>query len=201
MALCLFHSFFVYWHVAVIPYLVQECITIGWCVKYICDLCMTLTFGLNMRIMFTPWILLWRRPSLLFAIGIPNLTQRCIIMRQYVYIYDLCMTLTFDLYVVTGGILSEFYSQFLSCSYWFHKNYFETFSSVEKFRPLTLYRSADVYISPSLLTVWFIFLDNVAEVFLKGVDSACVTSIQGLSRVTGLDWVSLRVHNINSRFE
>ena len=32
------------------------------------------------------------------------------------YILDLSMTLTFDLYVGGGGILSEFYSQFLSCS-------------------------------------------------------------------------------------
>ena len=31
------------------------------------------------------------------------------------YILDLSMTLTFDLYVGGGGILSEFYSQFLSC--------------------------------------------------------------------------------------
>ena len=37
-------------------------------------------------------------------------------MRQHVvYIHDLCMTLTFDLYVGSGGILSEFYSQFTSC--------------------------------------------------------------------------------------
>ena len=31
------------------------------------------------------------------------------------YIPDLSMTLTFDLYVGGGGILSEFYSQFLFC--------------------------------------------------------------------------------------
>ena len=37
-------------------------------------------------------------------------------MRQHVvYILDLSMTLTFDLYVGVGVILSEFYSQFLSC--------------------------------------------------------------------------------------
>ena len=32
--------------------------------------------------------------------------------KQVVYIHDLCVTLTYDLYL--GGILSEFYSQFLS---------------------------------------------------------------------------------------
>ena len=36
-------------------------------------------------------------------------------MRHVVYILDLSMTLPFDLYAGGGGILSEFYSQFLSC--------------------------------------------------------------------------------------
>ena len=35
--------------------------------------------------------------------------------RHVVYIIDLIMTLTFDIYVGGGGILREFYSQFLSC--------------------------------------------------------------------------------------
>ena len=40
----------------------------------------------------------------------------CIIMRQHaVYIHDLCVSLTFDPIWGLGGILSEFYSQFLSC--------------------------------------------------------------------------------------
>ena len=40
----------------------------------------------------------------------------CITMRQHVvYILDLSLTLTFDLYVDGGRYLSEFYSQFLSC--------------------------------------------------------------------------------------
>ena len=46
---------------------------------------------------------------LLLDIGIPNLAQGCITMRQHVvYIHHLCMILSFDLYVVTWGILSEF---------------------------------------------------------------------------------------------
>ena len=40
----------------------------------------------------------------------------CITMRLHVvYILDLCMTLTLDLYVGGGGNLSEFYSQISSC--------------------------------------------------------------------------------------
>ena len=42
-------------------------------------------------------------------------------MRHVVYILDLSMPLTFDLYVGGGGILSEFFSQFLSC---FFQKYF-----------------------------------------------------------------------------
>ena len=71
----------------------------------------TLTFDLNIKIIFV-----FVRSSLLFDIGISNLAYGCIIMRQHViYILDLCMILTFYLYVSGGGILCEFYSQFLSC--------------------------------------------------------------------------------------
>ena len=41
--------------------------------------------------------------TLLFAIGLPNLAHVCITMTQHVvYIYNLCMTLTFDLKVDIG---------------------------------------------------------------------------------------------------
>ena len=55
--------------------------------------------------------------SLRFDIGILNLGKYgCVTMRQHVaYIFDISMTLTFDLYVGGGGILSEFYSPFLFC--------------------------------------------------------------------------------------
>ena len=52
--------------------------------------------------------------SLTYAYEI--LAYGCITMRQHiVYILDLSMTFSFDLYVGGGRILSEFYSQFLSC--------------------------------------------------------------------------------------
>ena len=55
------------------------------------DLCRTLTFDLNIKIIFSPWIYVCARSSLLFDIGITNLTG-CITMRCYVYswpLYDL----------------------------------------------------------------------------------------------------------------
>ena len=56
----------------VILYLASQCITIGQCVTGINDICMTLTFGLNITIIFSPWIFVWARSSLFFDIDIPN---------------------------------------------------------------------------------------------------------------------------------
>ena len=64
MTLCLGHSFLSF-HI-VILYFACECITMVQCVAYFHDLCMTLTFDLNIKILFIPWI--W---VLLFDIGIP----------------------------------------------------------------------------------------------------------------------------------
>ena len=59
---------------------------------------------------------------LLLDIGIPNLAQGCITMRQHVvYIHDLCMTLTFDLYVVTRVSLVSFTHSF----YFVHIDFIE----------------------------------------------------------------------------
>ena len=52
----------------VIPYLSHDCITMVRCVIYIQNLCMTLTFGLNIKILFSRWICVWERSSLLFDI-------------------------------------------------------------------------------------------------------------------------------------
>ena len=96
----------------VILCLAHECITMVLCVAYIHELCMTLTFDLNIKIIFSPWIWVWQNVFALWQI----LAYGCITMRQHVvYILDLSLTLTFDLYVDGGRYLSEFYSQFLSC--------------------------------------------------------------------------------------
>ena len=57
----------------VIPYLAHECITMRWYVTYmyIQDLCTTSTFSLNIKIIFSPWMCIWAKSSLLFDIGIP----------------------------------------------------------------------------------------------------------------------------------
>ena len=69
--------------------------------------------------------------SLLFDIVIPNIGIWVYHMRQHVvYILDLSMTLTFDLYMGGGVILSEFYSQFLSCLLLFTYDLFEESGNV-----------------------------------------------------------------------
>ena len=94
----------------VILCLARECITIVRCVAYIYEFFMTLTFYLNIKIIFSPWIwvwqdvfALWHRHTKFWHMGISPWDSM------------FCMTLTFDLYVGGGSILSEFYSQFLSC--------------------------------------------------------------------------------------
>ena len=56
MALCSGLSFFV----IVILCLACECITLIWCVTYLHELCMTLTFDLNIKITFSLWIWVWQ---------------------------------------------------------------------------------------------------------------------------------------------
>ena len=91
-----------------------EYITMVPCVVYIHELCMTLTFYLNIKIIFSPWIWFWQDVFAL-NIGILNFGIWVYHLGQHVvYILDPSMTLTFDLYLGDGGILSEFYSQFLS---------------------------------------------------------------------------------------
>ena len=91
------------WHMGVSP----------WITCHIRDLCMTFTFGLDIKIIFSPWIFVWARSCLLFDLGIPNLAHGCITMNNMlnVYIHDL------DLWPICGGwgTLSEYYSWFLSC--------------------------------------------------------------------------------------
>ena len=101
----------------VILCLARECIPMIRCVAYIYELCMTLTFDLNIKIIFPPWIWVWQD---VFALWHSTKVWHMGVSPwdNVVYILDLNMTLTFDLYVDGGGILSEFYSQFLSCLSW-----------------------------------------------------------------------------------
>ena len=100
----------------VILCLARECITMVRCVAYIHEFCMTLTFDLNIKIIFYHGFESGKM-FLLFDIGIPNFGKWvCHHQKQHVvYILDLSMTLTFDLYVGGAVIRSEFYSQVLSC--------------------------------------------------------------------------------------
>ena len=73
----------------VIPCLACGC-TIGQCFTCIHDLCLTLTFGLNTKLIFSPWICVWARSFLLLDIFIPNLARGCITARQRVVsVHDL----------------------------------------------------------------------------------------------------------------
>ena len=113
MALCSDLSFFLSFDIVILC-LARECIPMIRCVAYIHELCMTLTFDLNIKIIFPPWIWVWQD---VFALWHSTIVWHMGVSPwdNVVYILDLNMTLTFDLYVDGGGILSEFYSQFLSC--------------------------------------------------------------------------------------
>ena len=74
---------------------------------------MTLTFDLSIKIIFSPWIWVWQN---VFALWHRHMKFWHMGVSPWDNILDLSMTLTFDLYAGSGGILNEFYSQFLSCS-------------------------------------------------------------------------------------
>ena len=94
----------------VILCLACDCIILVQFVAYIHELCMTLTFDLYIKIIFSPWIwvlqnviALWQRHTKFWHMGVS-------LWDNMLFTF---LTLAFDLYA--GGILSEFYSQFLSC--------------------------------------------------------------------------------------
>ena len=107
--------------VIVIPILAYECITMEQCVTYTLDLCMTLTCGLYIKNIFSPWFFVWARLSLLFDIGIPNLALGCITMRQHVvYIHDLKWSWPLTYMWLAGGYHKWVLLTFLSWHVWFH---------------------------------------------------------------------------------
>ena len=91
--------------VIVILCLESVCITMVRCVAYIHELCMTLAFDLNIKIIFSPWIwvwqvvfTLWHRHTKFWHMGVSPWDN-----------FDLSMTLTLT-YMWLAGVL-----QFLSC--------------------------------------------------------------------------------------
>ena len=77
---------------------------------------MTLTFDLNIKIIFSPWIwvwqnvfALWHRHSKFWHIGVSPWDNMLCTFLTLVWPWPLTYMR------VAGGILSEFYSQFLSC--------------------------------------------------------------------------------------
>ena len=57
--LCVQASVFLSFDIVILC-LARECITMVQCVSYIHELCMTLTFDLNIKIIFSPWIWVWQ---------------------------------------------------------------------------------------------------------------------------------------------
>ena len=81
---------FLSFDILVILCLACECITMVRCVACIHDLCMTLTFHLNMKVIFSPWIWVWQDFLCFLIEAYQILAYGCITMRQNVlYILDL----------------------------------------------------------------------------------------------------------------
>ena len=74
----------------IIPYLAQACIAMWQWVTNIHDICMTIIFGLDIKVIFLSWICLWAKLSLLF--------ESCKVSILQIY--------------GSHGILCKFYSQF-----------------------------------------------------------------------------------------
>ena len=99
--------------------LARECIIMVRCVAYIFELIMTLTFELDIKI-FSPWIWVWQEVFALWHFRHTKFwAYGCITMIQHVvYILDLSMTLTFDLYIgvsLVGFIHSLYIVKFCQC--------------------------------------------------------------------------------------
>ena len=104
--------------------LARECITMVRCLAYLHEPCMTLTFDLNIKIIFLPWIwvwqnffALWHRQTKFWHMGVSPWDNMLCTFLTLVWPWPLTYML------VAGAILSEFYSQFLSCLCFKEQNY------------------------------------------------------------------------------
>ena len=95
--------------VIVILCLASVCITMVRCVAYIHELCMTLAFDLNIKIIFSPWIwvwqdvfTLWHRQTKFWHMGVSPWDN-----------FDLSMTLTL-IYMWLAGVLLTVFILFYS---------------------------------------------------------------------------------------
>ena len=80
---------------------------------------MTLTFDLNIKIIFSPWIWVWQN---VFALWHRHTKFWHIGVSPWDNMLSTFLTLVWPLIYMwgAGGILSEFYSQFLSCLFLLH---------------------------------------------------------------------------------
>ena len=91
------------------------CITMVRCVTYSHELCMTLTFDISIKIIFSQCILiwpdvfsLWHRHTKFLHMGVSPWDMLCT-FSTLVWLWPLTYMW------VAGGILSDFFSQFISC--------------------------------------------------------------------------------------
>ena len=111
--------------------------------------------------------------SLLFDIGTPNFAYGCITTRHVVYILDLRMTLTFDLYVGVGGnpyLFNKFILRFTPQRWLCYIKYFNLFITVNEAYRLGV---AAVALAVLLLAGW------ILKIILKRLGMKCRLPVTG----------------------
>ena len=89
------------------------CVTMGWCVAYIHDLCVTFTIGLEIKITFSLWICEFVSEQ----DHLCSLTKEFLIWQEggspwNEYIYNFCMTLTLRFILAYGYVCGFFYTPY-----------------------------------------------------------------------------------------
>ena len=131
IVLCSGHICFVLWH--------SHPIFGTWVFHHgtMCHIGMTLAFGLHIKIIFSPWICVLARKSLLVDLGIPNLAHKCITMRQLNISYsshilhkNVKLIIIYQILSLTPFVCSSIPKLYFSIAVFFPKDYFGITSRV-----------------------------------------------------------------------